>query len=159
MVELNYTGDAGANGAVMDDAFRAFEAQSRELHKKDPRHPIYRVINGQSASRDQTADPTRFLVSVAGGQPPDVILFDRYAVSEWAARGAFTKLDPFLAREAASADPDAIRPENYYRSCWEEVTYTDPADRRARHLWNSRASRRSRAFLQQGPAQARRLRR
>ena len=126
VVELNYTGDAGANGAVMDDAFRAFETQSRELHKKDPRHPIYRVINGQSASRDQTADPTRFLVSLAGGQPPDVILFDRYAVSEWAARGAFTKLDPFLAREAASADPDAIRPENYYRSCWEEVTYTDP---------------------------------
>jgi hypothetical protein len=24
-------------------------------HAKDPRHPIYRVINGQSASRDQTA--------------------------------------------------------------------------------------------------------
>ena len=106
--------------------FVAFEAESRELHEKDPRHPIYRVITGQSASRDQTADPTRFLVSVAGGEPPDLILFDRYAVSEWAARGAFIKLDPFLAREAQSRDPDAIRPENYYRSCWEEVVYTDP---------------------------------
>ena len=63
---------------------------------------------------------------MAGGQPPDLILFDRYAVSEWAARGAFMKLDPFLAGEATSGDPDAIRPENYYRSCWEEVTYTDP---------------------------------
>ena len=126
VVELTYTGNAGANNPVMDDAFHAFEAESRELHQKDPRHPIYRVINGQGASSDQTADPTRFLVSVAGGQPPDVILFDRYAVSEWAARGAFAKLDPFLAREAASADPDAIRPENYYRACWEEVLYTDP---------------------------------
>ena len=63
---------------------------------------------------------------MAGGQPPDLILFDRYAVSEWAARGAFMKLDPFLAREETSGEPDAIRPENYYRSCWEEVTYTDP---------------------------------
>jgi multiple sugar transport system permease protein/multiple sugar transport system substrate-binding protein len=126
VVEINYTGDAGANGPVMDDAFRAFEAESRELHKKDPRHPIYRVINGQSASRDQTADPTRFLVSLAGGQPPDLLLFDRYAVSEWAARSAFTKLDLYLAREAASGDPEAIRPENYYRSCWEEVVYTNP---------------------------------
>ena len=128
VIDIYYTGDAGANAPVMDDAFQAFEAESRELHKRDPRHPIYRVINGQSgsASRDQTADPTRFLVSVAGGQPPDLILFDRYAVSEWAARGAFTKLDSFLARDAASDDPDAIRPKNYYRSCWEEVVYTDP---------------------------------
>ena len=126
VVEISYTGDAGANDPVMDDAFRAFEAESRELHRKDPRHPIYRVINGQSASRDQTADPTRFLVSVAGGQPPDLLLFDRYAVSEWAARGAFAKLDPFLAREAKSTDPDAIRPENYYAVCWKEVVYTDP---------------------------------
>ena len=126
VVEITYTGNAGANDPVMDDAFHAFEAESRALHQKDPRHPIYRVINGQAASSDQTADPTRFLVSVAGGQPPDVILFDRYAVSEWAARGAFAKLDSFLAREAASTHPDAIRPENYYRSCWEEVLYTDP---------------------------------
>ena len=84
------------------------------------------MLNGQSASRDQTADPTRFLVSVAGGQPPDLLLFDRYAISEWAARGAFTRLDPFLAREARSSDPNAIRAENYYRSCWQEVVYTDP---------------------------------
>ncbi len=126
VVEISFTGNAGANNPVLDDAFRVFEAESRELHQKDPRHPIYRVINGQSASRDPMADPTRFLVSVAGGQPPDMILFDRYAVSEWAARGAFTKLDPFLAREAAGTDPDAIRPGNFYQSCWEEVAYTDP---------------------------------
>jgi hypothetical protein len=126
VIEIGYTGDEGINKAVLDDAFRAFEAESRQLHEDDPRHPIYRVINAQSASRDQTADPTRFLVSVAGGQPPDLILFDRYAVSEWAARGAFTKLDPYLARERMSNDPEAIRPENFYKSCWEEVTYADP---------------------------------
>ena len=125
-VEIYYTGDAGANEAAMDEAFLAFEAESRALHEKDPHHPIYRVIAGQSASRDQTADPTRFLVSVAGGQPPDLLLFDRYAVSEWASRGAFTKLDRFLARDAGSEAPDAIHPENFYDSCWKEVVYTDP---------------------------------
>ena len=70
VVEINYTGDAGANKAAMDEAFLAFAAESRALHAKDPRHPIYRVINGQSAAPDQTADPTRFLVSVAGGSRP-----------------------------------------------------------------------------------------
>ena len=127
IVEISYTGNSGPNAPVMDNVFRAFEIESRERHSKNPTHPIYRVVNGQSASRDQTADPTRFLVSVAGGQPPDLILFDRYAVSEWAARGAFAKLDPFLAPEAGSSDPDAVRAENYYKSCWDEVVYTNPA--------------------------------
>src|SRR4051812_24088055 len=116
VVEIQFSGDPGpANKAAMDDAFVAFEAESRAMHEKDPRHPIYRVIAGQTASRDQTADPTRFLLSVAGGEPPDLMLFDRYAVSEWAARGAFIKLDPFLAREAQGNDSDAIRRQNYYR--------------------------------------------
>src|SRR4029077_11038409 len=48
------------------------------------------------------------------------------AVSEWAARGAFAKLDDFVARDAASTDPAAIRAENFYKSCWEEVIYQDP---------------------------------
>ena len=57
---------------AMDDAIREFEKL----------HPQYRVVSGQNASRNQTEDPTRFLVSVAGGMPPDVIYFDRYAVSD-----------------------------------------------------------------------------
>lgn len=82
-VEIQFMGDAGsANRAAMDEAFPAFKAESRAVHEKNPRHPIYRVIAGQSASRDQPADPTRSLVSVAGGEPPDLMLFDRYAVSE-----------------------------------------------------------------------------
>ncbi|MEO8440670.1 MAG: carbohydrate ABC transporter permease [Spartobacteria bacterium] len=57
VVEINFTGDAGANKAALDEAFLAFETESRALHEKDPHQPIYRVIAGQSASRDQTADP------------------------------------------------------------------------------------------------------
>ena len=34
IVEITYAGDAGANSPVMDDAFRAFETESRELHQE-----------------------------------------------------------------------------------------------------------------------------
>src|SRR5207237_1248642 len=118
VVEIGYLAESGPEAASVEDAMREFETQSRIAHEKDPTHPIYKIVTGQTASRDQTADPTRFLVSVAGGMPPDLILFDRYAVSEWAARGAFTKLDNFVARESTNPAADAIRPQNFYKSVW-----------------------------------------
>ena len=125
-VEIVYLAESGPEAPSVEEALRDFEAQSRAAHEKDPAHPVYKIIKGQTASRDPTADPTRFLVSVAGGMPPDLILFDRYAVSEWAARGAFTRLDKFVARESSNPAPDAIRPENFYKSCWDEVVYDNP---------------------------------
>ncbi|HTS18524.1 MAG TPA: extracellular solute-binding protein [Verrucomicrobiae bacterium] len=108
------------------DAIRDFEEQSQEAHKRDPSKPVYHVISGQEASRDNVSDPTRFLVGVAGGMPPDVIKFDRYAVTEWAARGAFADLTPFIEQDRASGRPDAIMPENYFHSCWDEVVFRNP---------------------------------
>src|SRR3954471_10667473 len=127
VVEILYLGDSGPEAASVEDAMHDFEANSRIAHEKNPAQPIYKIVTGQTASRDQTADPTRFLVSVAGGKPPDLILFDRYAVIEWAARGAFTRLDEFVARESSNGAPDVIRPENFYKSCWDEIVYQNPA--------------------------------
>src|SRR5207237_357810 len=45
---------------------------------------------------------------------------------EWAARGAFAKLDDFVAADSASDDPAAVRMENFYKSCWDEVVYENP---------------------------------
>jgi ABC-type sugar transport system permease subunit/ABC-type glycerol-3-phosphate transport system substrate-binding protein len=127
VVEITFVGRGGGPvSGALDDAIREFEEESRRAHAKDPSKPIYRVVSGQNAMRSQTEDPTRFLVSVAGGVPPDVIVFDRYAVSEWAHRGAFAKLDEFLARDRASGHPDAILPEEYFDSCWDEVVYRNP---------------------------------
>lgn len=123
VVEITYMAPGGPVAGAMDDVIRAFEEESRLAHAQDPTRPIYRVVSGQNASRNQTEDPTRFLLGVAGGMPPDVIYFDRYAVSEWAARGAFTPLDEFLARDAASGRPDAVRAEDYFPSCWDEAVY------------------------------------
>jgi ABC-type sugar transport system permease subunit/ABC-type glycerol-3-phosphate transport system substrate-binding protein len=126
IVEIAYLAESGPEASSVEEAMREFEAQSRAAHQQNLAHPIYKIIKGQTASRDPTADPTRFVVSLAGGTPPDLILFDRYAVSEWAARGAFTKLDEFVARESTNPAPDAIRPENFYKSCWDEVIYENP---------------------------------
>ncbi len=116
VVEITYLGGGPISGEL-GDAIRAFEEESRQAHAKDPSKPIYRVVSGQSASRGQTEDPTRFLVGLAGGMPPDVIRFDRYAVTEWAARGAFLDLSEFLKH-----DPE-VKPEDYFDSCWNEVVY------------------------------------
>ena len=125
VVEIAFMGPSGPISGAMDDAIRAFEDESRRAHALDPAHPIYRVVSGQNASRNQTEDPTRFLVSVAGGTPPDVIVFDRYAVSEWAARGAFTPLDQYVRRDQEAGLPDAIRQDAFYPACWDESMFRD----------------------------------
>lgn len=86
------------------------------------RNPDVRVIRSQTASFDRTSDPTRLLCSIAGGFPPDVVEFDRYAVGEWAARGAFMSLQPLLEAQDPTA-PDAILAENYYAPAWDESVY------------------------------------
>ena len=123
VVEIVYMGPGGPIHGAMDDAVREFERLSREAHERDPSHPIYRVVSGQSAARNQVADPTRFLISVAGGMPPDVIWFDRFAVAEWAARGAFTPLDPYIERDLAAGKPDVPHADRFYKSCWDEAQY------------------------------------
>lgn len=125
VIEITIMGLGPVDGPV-GDAVRDFEEQSRHAHEKDSSIPIYRVVSGQEAARDQISDPTRFIVGVAGGMPPDVIRFDRYAVTEWAARGAFMDITPFIEKDRASGREDAIVPENYFDSCWDEVVYRDP---------------------------------
>ncbi|HNR32852.1 MAG TPA: hypothetical protein PKI11_18315, partial [Candidatus Hydrogenedentes bacterium] len=69
--------------------------------------PRIKVVMGQSATINKTDDPQRLLCAVAGGDPPDVVFLDRFAVGEWAARGAFRCLQEFYERDlaAVSADP------------------------------------------------------
>jgi len=120
VVEIVFMGPGGPIAGAMQDVVREFERNSEEAHALDPSRPVYRVVSGQNAARNQVEDPTRFLVSVAGGMPPDVIFFDRYAVAEWAARGAFEPLDPYIARDFGSVEAMASR---FYAPCWNEATY------------------------------------
>jgi len=123
VVEIDFMGPGGPLAGALADVIMTFERESREAHEKDPSRPVYRVVSGQTGARDQVADPTRFLISVAGGMPPDVIHFDRFAVAEWAARGAFTPLDTYIGQDLEAAVPDAIRPERFYKPVWDEANY------------------------------------
>ena len=126
VVEIVFMGPGWLVQGARIDVIRAFENESVERNKQDPTQPIYRVISGQNAARDQVSDPTRFLLAVAGGVPPDVIWFDRYAVAEWAARDAFMPLDDLIEKDLR--DPNVpkeqkIRPEDFYKPCWDEPKY------------------------------------
>jgi multiple sugar transport system permease protein len=57
--------------------------------------------------------------------PPDVVFFDRFAIGEWAGRGALTDLSPYLARQDAS-DPYRIDLSQYYPWAVEEASYKPP---------------------------------
>ena len=120
VTEIVFMGPGGPIQGAMEDVVREFERSSELAHARNPHDPIYRIVSGQSAARNQVEDPTRFLVSVAGGTPPDVIFFDRYAVAEWAARGAFEPLDDYIARDYGSVDAMASR---FYVPCWQEGSY------------------------------------
>ncbi len=141
VTEISLWVPGGARG-LLRDAIDEFERK----------FPQYRIVTGNAALRDPVGDPQRFLCGVAGGVPPDVIFFDRFAVVEWAARGAFTPLEPFIEqdkqnlaamkqrlRERAEAGdaPGAaklraeidefeelmIRPEDFYKPTWDEPQY------------------------------------
>jgi ABC-type sugar transport system permease subunit/ABC-type glycerol-3-phosphate transport system substrate-binding protein len=103
------------------DVIRTFET----LHDGSDGKPRIRVVSGQSASINKTQDPQRLLCAVAGGDPPDVVWFDRFAVGEWAARGAFLKLQDFMARDQRENpdDPATLYREQFFQPCWLESNY------------------------------------
>ena len=87
--------------------------------------PVIQIVMGQSATINKTDDPQRLLTAVAGGDPPDVVWFDRFAVGEWAARGAFMNLQEFLVRDLRDRpdDPMTLHPEQFFQACWDEANY------------------------------------
>lgn len=103
------------------DQIRDFE----DIHDGTDGKPHIRVTVGQSAMINRTNDPQRLLCAIAGGDPPDVVWFDRFAVSEWAARGAFMPLGDFIARDLRERpdDPYTLHPEDFYEPCWLETLY------------------------------------
>jgi ABC-type glycerol-3-phosphate transport system substrate-binding protein len=89
--------------------------------KFEKHYPEYEVEIGTATVRDATGDPTRFLLGVAGNVPPDLIYFDRFAIVEWASRGAFTDLDGYVAGDLS--EKDGIHAENFIPNAWNECKY------------------------------------
>ena len=88
-------------------------------------HPQYRVMATTGTAQDATGDAQRLLSAVAGGVPPDVVFFDRFAIAEWAGRHALEDLTPYLEGQDP-ADPDRLDLSDYYPWTVEEASYRPP---------------------------------
>ena len=97
-------------------------------------HPQYRVTVTTSSAPDETGDAQRLLLGIAGGVPPDVVFFDRFAIGEWAAKSALEDLTPWIAKQDP-ADPARIDLGNYYPWAIDEASYRPPGSTGARGLY------------------------
>ncbi|PAD30032.1 ABC transporter substrate-binding protein [Paenibacillus sp. 7523-1] len=88
----------------MNKVVKAFE-------EKNPAIKMNLVYTESNEGSDQ-----KLLTAVAGGNPPDVALFDRFKVGTWAAQGSLTDLSSMAAESG-------IRKEMYYPFAWEESSY------------------------------------
>ena len=95
------------------------------VHAFEQENPQYKVILSTSAARDLVGDGQRLMCAIAGGVPPDVVFFDRFAIGEWAARGAFEDLTPYLQRQK-QGDPYRINLDDYYPWSVREASYSPP---------------------------------
>ena len=91
----------------------------------EKKHPEYKVVYSVPVTKDIVGDAQRLLCAIAGGVPPDVVYFDRFAIGEWAAKGAFEDLTPWIENQDPN-DPMRINPEDFYRFALEEATYSPP---------------------------------
>lgn len=67
-------------------------------------------------------NPQKLMTAIVGGAPPDVIMQDRFTISDWASRGAFRSMDDLIARDK-NIDPYCPTPEQYYPAAWNEAIY------------------------------------
>lgn len=91
------------NGIIEGRHLEIVDAFEREFAEATPFSKSYRVEVGSSAVRgglEGEGNPQRLMCGIAGGVPPDVVEYDRMAICQWAARGAFLDLTPFIEQDA-----------------------------------------------------------
>lgn len=122
------------------------EALDREFERRHPDIKV-RVLSMGAGGMSQQ----KLLTSIVANIPPDVVIQDRFAVADWASRGAFRPLDDLIARD--QADPRCPKKGDYYPAVWEEGSWDGhvfgipkAADGRAL-LWNRQLFREHAAEL------------
>ena len=95
------------------------------IYRFEQANPHYKVVMGTAAARDLTGDAQRLLCAVAGGVPPDLVWFDRFAIGEWAGRGALEDLNPYLDGQSAG-DRYRLNLNEYYDWPVKEASYAPP---------------------------------
>ena len=116
-----------AGWMVGDDIYGA-------INRFEKLHPEYSVTTTTSTAQDETGDAQRLLLAIAGGVPPDVVFFDRFAIGEWASKHALEDLTPYVDAQDAS-DPNRIDLAEYYPWAVEEASYRPPGSIDRRRLY------------------------
>lgn len=73
----------------LEAAFRRFEIE----------YPQYKIIQGFHTGVLMTGQQ-KLLTAIAGRRPPDLLIFDRFSVGEWAVRGALEPMNALVAESA-----------------------------------------------------------
>lgn len=66
-------------------------------------------------------NPQKLLTAIVGGSPPDLMVQARFNISDWASRGAFISLDPYIKRD--QGQPNCPKASDYYDAAWKEAMY------------------------------------
>ncbi len=100
-------------GLQSSEETKGLDAQVAEFERRNPDIDVSLLSMGAGGM-----DPQKLMTSIAGNVPPDVINQDRFTIGDWASRDTFRALDDLLR-----ANPGPIRPQDYYRACWQEAVY------------------------------------
>lgn len=104
-------------GMSMGPDTKGDEAAIRDFERRNPDIEV-RVLSMGAGGMN----PQKLMTAIVGKVPPDVIVQDRFTISDWASRGAFRPLDDLIARDR-DTDPICPRPEDYYPAAWNEASW------------------------------------
>jgi multiple sugar transport system permease protein len=103
-------------GVALNEDSQGRQAVMREFQRRHPEYHLRAISMGAGGM-----DPQKLMTGIVGNVAPDVIIQDRFTISDWASRGAFLPLDKFIIRDWN--DPESPHPADYYKSVWDEVCY------------------------------------
>lgn len=82
----------------------------------EKKYPNIKVKMTFVETTGSTQASDKLLTAIAGGNPPDAALFDRFLIGQWAAKGSLEDLTPFVKA-------DGIQESDYYPGLWAEAVY------------------------------------
>ncbi len=79
-------------------------------------HPNIKVKMTFVENTGQSQASDKLLTAIAGGNPPNVALFDRFLIGSWAAKNSLEDLTSYV-------DAGGVLPSDYYPGVWAETVY------------------------------------
>ncbi len=116
-------------GAPVEQA--AIQKATNLFNRQNPGIKVNAGFAGSGGSGQGITD--KLMVAISGGTPPDVVVFDRFMVSQWASQGLFENL-------TALAKKNKVTKDMFYDFSWQEAglkgnLYAMPFDTDTRALF------------------------